>query len=221
MGAGSALLGVTLCTWQGTGQPGARVLGAEQGAGGRSCWLPTAAPRVLPWVAQHWHCPPLPMGSCLVPTPLAPCNGSGTVPITAAASPSLAIAFSPCRQTGTVPLQPSPSRGDCPTPRPFAQFCPCGQLQSVLGAALPGACSRPRHETQAVPRAGTCCVSCSGSLPQCSGTQGGSPAHGGFCPLPWHVCMCVCQRCHAAAAASAAQPGSGWHWGHTQPPRHQ
>lgn len=144
MGAGSALLGVTLCTWQGTGQPGARVLGAEQGAGGRSCWLPTAAPRVLPWVAQHWHCPPLPMGSCLVPTPLAPCNGSGTVPITAAASPPLAIAFSPCRQTGTVPLQPSPSRGDCPTPKhavptsqPFAQFCPCGQLHVCAGSSSP------------------------------------------------------------------------------------
>lgn len=157
MGAGSALLGVTLCTWQGTGQPGARVLGAEQGAGGRSCWLPTAAPRVLPWVAQHWHCPPLPMGSCLVPTLLAPCNGSGTVPITAAASPPLAIAFSPCRQTGTVPLQPSPSRGDCPTPKhavptsqPFAQFCPCGQLHVCAGS------SSPRCVLTAPPRNTSC-----------------------------------------------------------------
>lgn len=136
--------GVTLCTWQGTGQLRDRVLGAEQGAGGRSCWLLTAAPRVLPWVAQHWHCPPLPMGSCLVPTLLAPCNDSGTVPITATASAPLAIAFSPCRQTGTVPLQPSPSRGACPTPkhtvptsRPFARFCPCGQLQVCAGSSSP------------------------------------------------------------------------------------
>lgn len=41
--------GMTLCARRGTGQPGARVLGAEQGTGGWSCWLQTAALRALPW----------------------------------------------------------------------------------------------------------------------------------------------------------------------------
>lgn len=144
---------------------------------------------------QGWHCP---WGAAL---PLS----SWHLVMAPAQSPSPPLLVPHAARWAPFPL----------TAGPMEAAVPICTTQSPLSPTFPTV-SSPKSALTVAPNRGHAPAVLLGPVPPSAGCSALVPS--ALCPLP--MCTCACTTgCHTAPEADAAEPGGGWHRGHTQRPR--